>query len=125
MALTKLGLNLTNLNNLTAPTFDIKNTTQEIIDDIPNKANSVTNGSVGIIALSGLFAFLLWKLNQEQAEGGDYGYSTSRSIGISFSICSIIGIYCLNLGYFTNFYHVALFIIGTFIMLGVVWKSQT
>jgi len=124
MPLQKVGLNLTRFENITTPTFSFKNTSEEIINDIPVKANEITGGWWGLIAMSALFSYLLWKLNQSVAEGGDYGYSTGRSIGIASAIVSIIGLFALNVGYFTNYYHVVIFIIISFISVGVVWKSQ-
>lgn len=124
MPLTKIGLNLSGLDNVTAPTFDIKNTSQEFLNDIPTKANEVSGGWWGIIALGGLFAFLLWKLNQALADGGDYGYPMIRSIGIASCICAIVGLYGLNLGYFVNYYHVVIFIVGAFFSTVVVKLNQ-
>lgn len=120
----KLGLNLTAIQNLATPDFDFKNTTNEFINDIPVKANNITNGYLGIITLSGLFTFLFWKLSQKDIYGGDFSYSYLRSLGISSGICSIIGLVCLNMGYFTNYYHVVIFIVVTFISIGVVWKGE-
>lgn len=124
MPLTKIGLNVTNIENLTAPTFDIANTTEEFINDIPAKANEISQGWLGFTILMGLFFWLQWKLHQDLYSGGDFGFSIQRSLGMSCSVCSIIGLYCLNMGYFTNYYHVALFIIGSFIFAGIVWKMQ-
>lgn len=124
MPLQKVGLNLTNIQNVTAPSFNFQNTTQEFINDIPAKANEISGGWWGLISLSVLFSFLIWKLHQSTAEGGDYGFNGARSIGIACAICSIIGLFALNIGYFANFYHVVIFILSTFISVGVVWKSQ-
>lgn len=125
MPVTKIGLNLSNIpTNLTAPDFGFKNTTQEFIDDIPAKANSVTEGWFGSIVLWGVWFWLFWKLAQQDFHGGDYGYSQTRSAGIASAICSVIGIYAINFGYFVNFYHVTIFVALTFIITGVVWKSQ-
>lgn len=124
MAMTKIGINLTNFNNLTAPSFDIANTSEELINQIPEKANEISQGWLGFTILTALFFWLQWKFNQDLYTNGDYGYSSVRSMGLSFAICSILGIFCVNMGYFVNFYHVALFIIGTFICVGIVWKMQ-
>jgi len=125
MPLTKLGLNLTNLNNITTPpSFEIANNTADLVNDIPAKANEVTNGYYGFGVLIALFFWLLYKLNQDLYVGGDHGFSLMRSLGLSSVICSILGIYCVNMGYFVNFYHVAIFIIAAFIFTGVVWKMQ-
>lgn len=124
MPVTKVGLNLTNIQNLTAPTFDFQNTTEAFINDIPVKANEITNGWLGLITMSALFSFLYWKLSQNSIYGGDFSYSSIRAMGLSSAIASIIGLYCINLGYFTNYYHVVIFIVITFIAVGVVWRKS-
>lgn len=124
MPLTKLGINVSNLNNITAPTFDINFTAEQIVDEIPQRANDITGGWLGFTVLSGLFFYLYWKLQQDLYAGGDHGLSVMRSIGVASSICGIIGLYCVNMGYFVNFYHIAIFIIVSFIMAVVVWKMQ-
>lgn len=125
MPLAKIGLNLTGLQNVTQPTFDLKNTSTELINDIPVKANEITGGWWGLIALSTLFTFLMYKFHKDRADGGEYGYSTARGIGIASSICSIIGLYAINLGYFTNFWHVTIFITIAFITTGAVYRGAS
>ena len=124
MPLQKIGLNLSNLNNLSAPQFDIKNNTRDIINDIPIKANEITQGYIGLASLTTLFAFLMYTFRKDQIAEGDFGFDTARSIGIGAAICSIIGLYMINIGYFTNFYHVGMFIIIAFISTGVVYKRS-
>lgn len=124
MPVTKVGLNLSALENLTVPDFGLNRTASEILNDIPRKANEVTGGFYGLIVLAGLFIFLWWKLQQVEVIGGDFGYDQFRAIGMSAGVCSILGIYCLNVGLFVNFYHIVIFIVITFIMAGVVWKQS-
>jgi len=124
MPITKIGINVTALQNITTPTFDIKNTTEEFINDIPVKANDITGGYYGIIVLSLTWLFLMWKLQESEITGGDFGYDNVRSAGIASAICAVIGIFMLAFGYFANFYHVVIFIVATFILTGLVWKSS-
>ena len=124
MALNKMGLNLTNLNNITAPNIDINTTAEGIVKEVPERANEITKGWLGGVILLGLFFWLFWKINRDLYNGGDFGFSVQRSIGVASCICSIIGLYCLNIGYFVNFYHVAIFIIVSFMTAGIVWKMQ-
>lgn len=124
MPLTKIGINITGMQNVSAPEFTMPNSTEEFFSQVPQKANEVTQGWLGFTVLAGLFFYLLWKLNQASNLGGDYGFSVNRSIGIAAAICSVLGLYCLNMGYFVNFYHVAVFVIAAFIMAGIVWWSQ-
>lgn len=124
MPVTKVGLNLTALENITVPDFGLNRTASEILEDIPRKANEVTGGFYGLIVLVVLFIFLWWKLQQVEVIGGDFGYDQFRAVGIASGVCSILGIYCLNVGLFVNFYHIVIFIVITFIMAGVVWKQS-
>lgn len=125
MALSRLGLNLSNLNNITSPpNFNIANNSLDLVNDVPQKANEITKGYYGFAVLTALFFFLLYKLHQSLYNGGDYGFSLMRSIGLSSAICSVLGIYCLSMGYFVNYYHVAIFIISAFVFTAVVWKMQ-
>lgn len=124
MPVTKIGLNLTKLNNITAPTFDFKNNTEDFINDIPVKANEVSQGWLGSIVLWGLWVFLFWILSQDEYQGGVHGYSKTRAAGIASGICAILGIFSVNMGYFTNYYHVAIFIAITFLLTGVIWKGM-
>lgn len=125
MALPTIGINFTAIQNVTPIDFDLKNTSQGILNDIPIKANEVSQGYLGLIVLSTFFTFLIWKFHQQAQEGGDYGYSTARGIGMAGCICSIIGLYALNMGYFTNYFHVVIFIVIAFISVGAVYKSSS
>lgn len=125
MPATKMGLDLSGMQNVTAPTFDIANTTDEFFQQIPQKANEMTGGLYGAIVLGGLFLFLYWKMTQSETAGGEYGYNPLRGLGISTSICSILGLYALNMGYFVNFYHVVIFIVISYISIALTWKSAT
>lgn len=122
----KIGLNLTALDNVTPPTFSITNQTDAttLLEQVPQTANEMTGGFYGLIILGSLFGYLMWKLSQDQAFGGDYGYDYVRGIGIAASICGVIGLFCLNMGFFVNFYHVLVFIIIGFIGTGLVWKGE-
>lgn len=124
MPIQKVGLNLTNIQNITIPTIDIKNSSEAFLADIPNKANSITNGYFGIITLSTLFFYMVYKLREDLGSGGDFGYSTSRATGIASAVCSIIGLFGINMAYFINYYHIVIFIVITFICVGIVWKNQ-
>lgn len=124
MPLQKVGINWTNIQNITPPDFDLANSTEEFIADVPQKANEITKGWLGFIVLSGLFFFLLWLLSRENFYGGDFGLSNLRSVGVAAGICSVLGLIMLNLGYFTNYYHVVIFMVTTFGMAFAVWKAE-
>lgn len=124
MPLTKVGLNLSAIGDVPPPEFNFSNSSTSFINDIPAKANDLTGGFYGLIVLVTLFFYLLWKLSQDQALGGDHGFDYIRGIGISGAICGIIGLYALNFGYFVNYYHVVIFLVTAFICTLVTWKSE-
>ena len=111
MAFNKVGLNLSVLNNLTPPGYDdlnISTTAEGIINDIPAKANSVTNNFYGLGIMLTLFFYLVYKLgNFVEFQGQPF--STIRSVGISAGIVSMIGVNMLSIGYFTEYYHAVIF----------------
>jgi len=125
MPLTKIGINLTGLDNISTPTFNIKEDGASFLADIPVKANEITFGYYGLTVLIGLFVFLWYKMQQNVASGGGFDYDQWRSVGLASCICSILGIFSLNIGIFVNFYHVVIFVVIAFISTGVVWKNQT
>lgn len=108
MVFEKLGLNTTALTDVTPPSFNISNSSTEILSQIPEKANSLTGNFLGLGILSTLFFYLVYKFGQ----GTDQNlaqYSTTRTVGTASGICAIIGFQFLALGFFTEFYHVVIF----------------
>jgi len=124
MTLNKIGLNISALQNINLPELDIPNSTDEFINEIPTKANEITNGFVGVIILAGLFWYLYAVLSKAEFYGGDFGLSKLRATAASSAICSIFGLICLNLGYFSNYYHVVIFLVITFVSIFAIWKAE-
>jgi hypothetical protein len=108
MPLTKVGLNVSNIAHPNNLTLDLPSTASDYIAEIPRKANEVTGGYFGLGALITLF-ILLVKLLYDEYEG--FRYSLIRSISLGSMICTIFGIYALNFGYFTEYYHVVIFFV--------------
>jgi hypothetical protein len=108
MVMNKIGLNLSVLNNLTAPNISLGGTAKEISDNIAKSANTQTNNYFGMGILVTLFFFLVWKLGRG-TELLNEQFSSIRSIGIAGGVCCILGFQMLNLGYFTEIYHVVIF----------------
>jgi len=116
MAYQKVGLNLSKLQNLTPPAyseFNISTTGSGLIDDIPAKANEVVSyGGISYLGLGvmvTLFFYLAYKLGDYLQLNGQ-PYSNIRTVGISGGIVGAIGIQMLAIGYFTEFFHVVIFI---------------
>mgnify|MGYP000890447425 CR=1 FL=1 len=55
-----------------------------------------------------LFFYLVWKLGRG-TEAINEQFSSIRSVGISAGVVSMLGLMMLNLGFFTEYYHVVIF----------------
>ncbi len=123
MGFEKIGLNLTVLEDiptLNISDFGISTDPSLIANQIPAKANEVTSNYLGLGIMTALFFYLIYKLGDRlEFEGQEF--STLRTVGISAGIVSIIGFQMLLIGYFTEFYHVVIFI-GIF-MISTIWVA--
>lgn len=114
---TPIGINFDALNNLTAPEFGFQNFTQsQLIDYIPQNANTVTGDLYGVVVLSVLLIFLMWMLT-DLTQFGVFRYNGIRAFGISLGIVSTIGIMMLSINYAVNFIHVSIMVALYIIML--------
>ena len=126
MAFTKVGLNLSVFNNLSVPSFqdlNISTNSTEIIEQIPEKANQVTMNYFGLGVMVVLFFYLIYRLRDIVEQGGQ-AYSTVRSVGISAGVCALMGINLLSIGYFTDYYHVVIFMGILSVCIGWVWYED-
>lgn len=108
MVMDKVGLNLSVLQNLTAPNVTIGKTGREIAENLASNANTMTYNYYGLGVLTTLFFFLVWKLGRG-TELINEQFSTIRSVGIAGAVCAILGFQMLNLGFFSEMYHVVIF----------------
>ena len=118
MPMSKVNLNLTALTNISVPDFNISDSATEIIQEIPRKANEVTRNYFGLGIMVTLFIYLIYKLG-EGADEINENFSRVRSVGIAGGIVSIIGLQMLSIGYFTEFFHVVIFI--GILMVSTIW----
>jgi len=123
MAFEKLGINLSVFENIQAPNmsdFNISLDPTQIANQIPTRANEVTSNYFGLGIMITLFFYLVYKLGDRlEFEGQNYG--TLRTVGISAGIVSVIGFQMLLIGYFTNFYHVVIFI--GILLISTIWVA--
>jgi len=111
MALNKVGLNLSVFQNASIPSFSDFNLSTDastVATQIPQKANEITGNYLGLGILVTLFFYLVFKLGDFLELNGQ-PYSTIRSVGISAGVCSIFGVNLLAIGYFTEYFHVVIF----------------
>lgn len=118
MPVTKVGVNLSVLEDITLPDFNISNTSSEILSQLPEKANTYTGGHMGTVILSGLFLYLYYILTEKDIDAY-FRYSSIRALGISTGICGIVGSVMLMIGYFTKLYPVVFCVV--IFMLSLIW----
>ena len=121
MPLSKVGLNVSALGNITTPEYNLPTTVSGWFAELPRKTNELTGGYFGGIILTTLFGYLFWIL-ADKSQYIDFGYSKLRSAAIASGICSVIGIVMLNIGYFTNLYHVVVFIVV--FIITTIWVAK-
>jgi len=123
MTFTKIGVNLDNLNNINPINLSLNTTKEKLVQELGTRINNYTNGYWGLIASTAVFAFLFW-LFSDISEFGDFRYTKMRALGISACIVSIVGMICLNYGYFINLAHIVIFM-GIAILSTIwVWKEE-
>jgi len=108
MPLTKVGINFTNLGNVTPLNLSIDINPKTMADSVVAKANEVTFNYLGLGVMLTTFMYLIYFF-QDELQG--FRFSGIRSTAIASIIVSMFGIICTNLGFFTEYYHVVIFIV--------------
>lgn len=120
MSLSRFGINF-DLKNVTPLNFSVPSTKEEWASAIPETANRLTNNLYGLFASATMFVFLFWYIS-DLSPFGDFRYSRIRTIAISSCIVSILGSMMLYLGFFNEFFHVAIFVVIT--MIFTLWVAK-
>jgi len=108
MAMNKIGLDVSVLQNITPPNISISTSPSVIVENIKANANQITANYYGLGVMVTLFFFLVWKIGRGLDVVNEQ-YGSLRSIGISAGVVAIMGLQMLNLGYFTEYYHFIIF----------------
>ena len=120
MAIEKVGLNLTNLENITPPNISLPTTGKEAIEQVPAIARTVAGGFLGQILIGGLF-ILSYLILSDKSPFGEFKYSDLRAFTLASGICILIGTTLLEIGFIHNLYIVGIattcFILGNIILL--------
>jgi hypothetical protein len=111
MALTKVGLNLSALENVTQPNITITTNPTNLINEIPIKANNYVGNYLGLGILVTL-CFLLYYFLSDVGGSGLHRYSQFRSIAIATGLTGVVGMLMVMMGYFTN-----IIIVGSFLTI--------
>ena len=121
---TKFGLNLSNLNNITAPNLTIPSTGKEVIEQIPQKANELVGVALLThIILGGLGMLLYWILS-DKLPFGEFKYSDIRALFLSSSIASVIGVVMVEIGFLGSFKALAFYIILSIVFYIMLLKIE-
>ena len=124
MAITKLGLNLTALDNISPPNLTIPTTGREVIDLIPSKANELVGFALLThIILGGLAVLLYWILS-DKLPFGEFKYSDIRALFLSSSIASVIGVVMVEIGFLGSFKALAFYIILSIVFYIMLLKIE-
>ena len=110
MVLTEIPINWSAFESASSIDFNLTNlTSQELMNRIPESANTITGGYYAIVVLMVIGIFLYW-LFTDKTQFGYFKYSEIRGIGISLGIISILGIVMLSVGFAVHFQHIAMLI---------------
>ena len=121
MVVSKIGLNLSVFQNMSVPTysdFNISSEATQIANEIPSKANEVTQNFLGLGILITLFFYLVYKIGDFVENNGN-PFASIRCVGVSAGICSVIGVNMLMIGYFTEFFHIVIFM--GLLLVSTIW----
>lgn len=108
MVMSKVGLNLSVLQNISFPGVNVSNSSEQIVEDIVSNAGSSTYNYFGLGVMITLFFYLVLKIGRGTSIINEQ-FSSLRSVGISAGVVSLLGFQMLNLGFFNEFYHVVIF----------------
>jgi len=120
VAFEKIGINLTALRDIKPLNISVSS---DYLQDAPKIANEVTGGFLGLTVSVVMFIFLFWYLS-DITEYGNFRYTKLRATGIASCIVSILGIVALSVGFFTELYHIVIFMVITIIVLLWVYKEE-
>ena len=123
MNIEKVGLNLTSMENISAPDFNFSTSVSDFIKDIPVKANNYTNGYLGGIVMVVLFGYLYWRLTDLGATG-EFRFSKIRGIGLASGIAGTVGMVMISIGYYTQLYPVVFFLLVFMVAFAWVVKEE-
>lgn len=102
MVLTKIGSNLSSLNDISSPLINVTSNNNVLIDQMHNTANTGSNGFLVLFILLAvsLFFYLILK---DRSGLTDFGYSDLKALIISIGFSTIIGIVGVEAGVYQNY----------------------
>jgi hypothetical protein len=111
MAIEKLGLNLTALQNIEPINISINTSASQLFAQLPLTANTITHGGYPYVIIIAVFTLFYWILT-ERSTFSKFKYSYLRGLVIATGLTSLIGISLLTSGYIFMFRIVAMSVLS-------------
>lgn len=118
MAIDRIGLNFTELNNLSFPTFNTSKTATDYLREIPNVANASTNYWYGWGVTVLLFVISYSHLKEDEQSGG-FGYDEGQAFALTSAITFIFLLLLAMVGFVQDFKPVGI-VGGLFLLINIV-----
>lgn len=112
MAIEKVGINLTALNNVTPPTLDVNYTAVGFLNMLPQNADTITGGYFAYFVLLCMFVVTYWYLS-DKSDLGVFRFSDLRALTISFTITGSMGVMLVMSGFLYSWIAVTGFLLGS------------
>ena len=119
MAITQIGLNLSSLANITAPSINITSDPNAIINNISMLANADSSGYLTFISLLAI-VFVTFLTVTDKSGFTEFGYSDLKGFIISLGFSVIIGLVGVLSGIFQSYKSVVFF--GTLFLIMVMFS---
>lgn len=116
-------INLTALENLTQPSFNVSslNNSQEIMITVRDNANTASDGYFGLIVMLVLFFWLFYYMFKTD---GVFKFDALKSLIIASGVTTIFGIVLILGDLISSFQHVIWFAILLIISLIATWIKK-
>lgn len=115
---TEVGVNFDNIGTPKPLDINFASSIEQFFSEIPIKANQLTGGYFGAIVSTAMF-FVLFYFFADQSEYANFRYSNVRAVGMAACIVSMLGMMFLVFGFFTELYHIVVFMIIA--MICTIW----
>ena len=98
MSIDRIGLDLTALSDISAPTISINQTSQAILEQLPLTASQLTGGYFPYLIMGTMFIITWWYLS-DKSPLGDFKYSDVRALNLALGITASIGVTLISVGF--------------------------
>jgi hypothetical protein len=111
MTYTDIVMNLTELQNITAPSINISSNASAIFGQMIDVANTNSHNLLGLFVMISIL-FIVYIALSDKSQNADFGYSDARAFAVSLGVALLIGLTEITAGITNNYLS-----IGTVTML--------